>query len=69
MKKFTILTEKLEKKRFKVNINVNLIIETEDEGEAGYIADDIIATIENLKDYQILNIEQTIEKIDEKNKK
>lgn len=69
MKKFTFLTEKLENNKFKVSANINLIIETEDEGEAGYIADNIIMSIENLKDYQILNIEQTIEKIDEKNKK
>ena len=66
MKKFTIITENIKKDRFKVNVNVNLIIETEDEGEAGYIADSIISTIDNLKDYQILNIDQTYEKIDEK---
>jgi hypothetical protein len=67
MKKFTHIVEKSNiSSRYKVDINLSLIIETEDEGEAGYISDSILSSIEKLYDYTILNIEETTEKIEEK---
>jgi hypothetical protein len=59
MKKFTSISENKKNKSFKVNINLSIIVNTEDEGEAGYISDDIISAIDGLYDYSILNIEET----------
>ncbi len=70
MKKFTCIVERSNiNNKYKVDVSLSLIIETEDEGEAGYISDSILSSIENLYDYTIINIEETIEKIEEKNKK
>lgn len=68
MKKFTIISENSKINKFKVSINLTLIINTEDEGEAGYISDSILSSIDNLHNYTILNIEETTEKIEEKSK-
>ena len=65
MKKFTKVLEELENENFyKVDAQVELIIPADNEGEAGYLADSILASIEYGSEYIIDNIEQT-EKLEE----
>jgi hypothetical protein len=67
MKKFTkILEDNSNQQYYKVYAKVELIIPAENEGEAGYLADSILASMENNYDYSIQLIEETDEKIDEK---
>ena len=69
MKKFTKIVENLENESFyKVEAEVVLIIEAENEGEAGYIADSILASIEDSSNYTINNIGETDERITESKK-
>jgi hypothetical protein len=64
MKKFTKVLEEVENGRFyKVIAQVELIIPAENEGEAGYLADSALSSIENGSNYTIDNIEQTDERI------
>lgn len=66
MRKFTKIIEKLENSKFyKTTANIELIIEAENEGEAGYISDSILSSIEESYDYTILNIEETEDRINE----
>jgi len=66
MKKFTkILENNLNEKYYKVFAKVELIIPAENEGEAGYIADSILASVENNYDYTIQLIESTDDRISE----
>jgi hypothetical protein len=66
MKKFTKVLEEVENERFyKVDAQVELIIPAENEGEAGYLADSILASIEYGSEYVIDNIDQTEKKIEE----
>jgi hypothetical protein len=66
MKKFTKIVENLENENFyKVEAEVVLIIEAENEGEAGYVADSILASIEDSSNYTINNIDETDERITE----
>jgi hypothetical protein len=66
MKKFTKIVENLESESFyKVEAEVVLIIEAENEGEAGYVADSILASIEDSSNYVINNIGETDERITE----
>jgi len=66
MKKFTKIVENLENESFyKVEAEVVLIIEAENEGEAGYVADSILASIEDSSNYVINNIGETDERITE----
>jgi hypothetical protein len=66
MKKFTKVLEDIENGRFfKVNAEVELIIEADNEGEAGYLSDSILSSIEYGSNYQINNIDATDERIDE----
>lgn len=70
MKKFTKILEEIENGRFfKVNAEVELIIPADNEGEAGYLSDSILSSIENGADYRIINIEETDERIDENHTK
>lgn len=65
MKKFTKILEEVENERFyKVTAQVELVVPSENEGEAGYLADSILASIEYGSEYVIDNIEQT-EKLEE----
>ena len=65
MKKFTKILEEVENERFyKITAQVELVIPSENEGEAGYLADSILASIEYGSEYIIDNIEQT-EKLEE----
>ena len=69
MKKFTKIVENLENESFyKVEAEVVLIIEAENEGEAGYVADSILASIEDSYNYTINNIDKTDERITESKK-
>lgn len=69
MKKFTKIVENLENESFyKVEAEVVLIIEAENEGEAGYVADSILASIEDGSNYTINNIGETGERITESKK-
>ena len=66
MKKFTKILEEVENERFyKVDAQVELIIPAENEGEAGYLADSILASIEYGSEYVIDNIDQTEKRIEE----
>ena len=69
MKKFTKIVENLENENFyKVEAEVVLIIEAENEGEPGYVADSILASIEDSSNYTINNIDETDERITESKK-
>ena len=69
MKKFTKIVENLENENFyKVEAEVVLIIEAENEAEAGYVADSILASIEDSSNYTINNIDKTDERITESKK-
>ena len=66
MKKFTKILEDNSNERFyKVDAQVELIIPAENEGEAGYLADSILASIEYGSEYIIDNIDQTEKRIDD----
>jgi hypothetical protein len=66
MKKFTKILEEVENESFyKVNAQVELIIPAENEGEAGYLADSILASIEYGSEYIIDNIDQTEKRVDD----
>jgi hypothetical protein len=64
MKKFTkILEDKNNSLFYKVYSKIELIIEAENEGEAGYKSDSILASIENIYNYEIQLIEETEDRI------
>lgn len=66
MKKFTKIVEEIENGRFyKVNAEIELIVPAENEGEAGYLSDSILSSIEHGYNYQIINIDETNEDISE----
>ena len=66
MKKFTKILEEVESERFyKVTAQVELIIPAENEGEAGYMSDSILASIEYGSNYTIYLIDETDEGITE----
>ena len=66
MKKFTKILEEVENERFyKVDAQVELIIPAENEGEAGYLADSILASIEYGSEYVIDNIDITEKRVDD----
>lgn len=57
MKKFSLVSESI-KKRFISTATINLSIEAENSGEAGYISDSILGSISNLEDFFINNIKE-----------
>jgi hypothetical protein len=65
MKKFSKIVESMGSKNYKIEANLELIVESENEGEAGYIADSILGGIEEQFSYNIINIEETTESIKE----
>lgn len=70
MKKFSKVLEQIENSRhFKVDATIELIIETDNEGEAGYLADSILGGVAEMSNYQIVNIDRTEERISENNKR
>ena len=59
MKKFTKILENQNNERFyEVSVELKLLIKAENEGEAGYLSDSILGSIEEQSDYTILNIEE-----------
>lgn len=66
MKRFTKILEEIENGRFfKVDAQVQLIVPAENEGEAGYLSDSILSSIEYGSNYQLMNIDKTDERVDE----
>lgn len=66
MKRFTKILEEIENGRFfKVDAQVQLIVPAENEGEAGYLSDSILSSIEYGSNYQLMNIDETDERVDE----
>jgi hypothetical protein len=65
MKKFSKIVESMGSKNYKIEANLELIVEAENEGEAGYIADSVLGGIEEQFSYNIINIEETTESIKE----
>ncbi len=64
MKKFRKIIEMNEnKKHYKVSAHVNLIVPADNTGEASYLADSILSSIEYNSDYIIDLIEETDEEI------
>jgi hypothetical protein len=62
MKKFTRLVEQVESKRFfRINSELDLIVVASSEGEAGYLADSELGSIENHSEFRIVNIEEITE--------
>jgi len=59
MKKFTkILENQNNEKFYEVSVELKLLVKAENEGEAGYLSDSILGSIEEQSDYAILNIEE-----------
>ena len=59
MKKFTkILENQNNEKFYEVSVELKLLVKEENEGEAGYLSDSILGSIEEQSDYAILNIEE-----------
>jgi len=68
MKKFTKIVEQIENRKFyKISADIELIVEAENEGEAGYLGDSILGGIEEQFTYNIINIEDTEDRINESN--
>jgi hypothetical protein len=68
MKKFTKVLEEVENLRnYKIKAEIELIVEAETEGEAGYLGDSILGGIEEQFIYNIINIEETEDRINESN--
>lgn len=66
MKKFTRILEEVENEKFfKVDAQIQLIVPAENEGEAGYLSDSILSSIEYGSNYQLMNIDETDERLDE----
>lgn len=64
MKKFSKVVENNNQRFYKVEAKIELIIPAENEGEAGYLADDTLSGTEFTSNYIIMNIEETSERID-----
>lgn len=68
MKKFSKVLEEVENlKSYKIKAEIELIVQADTEGEAGYLGDSILGGIEEQFSYSILNIEETEDKINESN--
>jgi hypothetical protein len=66
MKKFSkILENKIYDKYYKVFAEIQLVIPAENEGEAGYISDSSLASVDHIYDYTIKLIEETDDRITE----
>ena len=66
MKKFSkILEDNSNQKYYKVFAKIELVIPADNEGEAGYLADSILASVEDSYDYTIQLIENTEDRISE----
>jgi 4a-hydroxytetrahydrobiopterin dehydratase len=62
MRKFTKILENLsEQKFFEITAEVKLLVKSENEGEAGYLADSILGGIEEQSDFIVQNISEISE--------
>jgi hypothetical protein len=66
MKKFSKILESNNSGKYKVWSYVELVIDSDDEGEASYIADSTLSSIKNLSDYTITKVEKLDFNMDEK---
>jgi hypothetical protein len=65
MKKFTKILEEVEGEKFyKVDAQIELLIPAANEGEAGYLSDSILSSIEYGSNYTIDNIDETEKRMD-----
>lgn len=58
MKKFSKIQESNKENEYIVKASIELVIKAENEGEAGYIADDTLGGLENVDTYDIVNIDK-----------
>lgn len=59
MKKFSKIIENTNlEKKYIIKVELEIIVNAESEGEAGYLADSIISGIEEQYNYSIINIEE-----------
>ena len=66
MKKFSkILESDQNQNYYKIHAKIELVVPAENEGEAGYLADSILASVEHNYDYSIELIEDTEDRISE----
>jgi len=69
MEKFSKIIENIENGGYyKINATIELIVEAENSGEAGYLADSTLGSIEECSNYTIDLIEETDERISENKK-
>ena len=59
MKKFSKIIESNNQNYYKVDAKIQLIVPAENEGEAGYLSDSILSSVEYNYDYTIINIDKT----------
>jgi capsular polysaccharide biosynthesis protein len=65
MKKFTKILEEVEgEKLYKVDATIELLIPAKNEGEAGYLSDSILSSVEYGSNYTIDNIDETEKRMD-----
>jgi hypothetical protein len=66
MKKFTKVLESKIDKSYRIDATIELMLSAENEGEAGYQADYILAAVDNVETYEILLIDSDVKKVDKK---
>jgi hypothetical protein len=59
MKKFSKIVESNNDNHYRVDAYIQLVVPAENEGEAGYLSDSILSSVEHNYDYTINNIEKT----------
>jgi hypothetical protein len=59
MKKFSKIVESNSDNHYRVDVYIQLVVPAENEGEAGYLSDSILSSVEHNYDYTINNIEKT----------
>lgn len=60
MRKFSKIQESNKENEYVVKATIELVVEAENEGEAGYIADDTLGSLETVDTYDIINIDKKI---------
>ena len=59
MKKVTLITERINSKRyFEISSELKLAVESESEGEAGYLADSLLGSIKEQTEFIVNNIQE-----------
>lgn len=59
MKKFSKIVESTGKKYYQISAQVQFIIEAENDGEAGYVADLSLSKIKGVKKYHIIDLQES----------